>query len=187
MVVVAVVAHLLAGLPWEVAFVLGAALAPTDPVAATSIICRLGAPERVTAILEGESLVNDGTALSALQVALGTVVAATFALGSSTLEFFGVVLGGIAGGGAGGLAGLAGPPIRLDQPEVEIAISVLTGRWRLPGRRPPARLGDPGRGAGRVGDGPALPARDRSRHAHARAGVLAAGPVLRRVDAVPAR
>ena len=109
-VVVAVVAHSVAGLPWEVAFVLGAALGPTDPVAATSIIRRLGAPERVTAILEGESLVNDGTGLSALQVALGTVGAATFALGSSTLEFFGVVLGGIDGGRAGGLAGLAGPP-----------------------------------------------------------------------------
>src|SRR3954454_16489675 len=84
---VAVAAHVVADLPWEVAFVLGAALGPTDPVAATSVIRGLGAPERVSAILEGESLINDGTGLSALQVALGVVGAASFALVSATLEF----------------------------------------------------------------------------------------------------
>ncbi len=122
---VAVAAHLVAGLPWEIAFVLGAALGPTDPVAATSIIRGLGAPERVSAILEGESLVNDGTGLSALQVALGTVGVASFALGSATLEFGGVVLGGIA---MGAVVGWVASQVRrrLDQPEVEIAISVLT-------------------------------------------------------------
>ena len=122
---VAVTAALVVDLPWEVAFVLGAALAPTDPVAAVSIIRRLRAPERVSAILEGESLVNNGTVQSLLQVTLGTVGAATFALGSSALEFVGVVLGGIAVGGAvGWLASMVRK--RLDQPDVEIAISVLT-------------------------------------------------------------
>jgi Na+/H+ antiporter len=124
-VAVAATARLVLDLPWEVAFVLGAALAPTDPVAAVSIIRGLGAPERVSAILEGESLVNDGTGLSVLRVALGVVGATTFALGSATLEFFGVVLGGIAVGGAvGWLASVVRR--RLDQPDVEIAISVLT-------------------------------------------------------------
>jgi len=123
---VAVTAHVVAGIPWEVAFVLGAVLGPTDPVAATSIIRGLGAPERVSAILEGESLVNDGTGLSALQVALGTVGAAGFALGSATGEFVGIVVGGIAIGAAvGWLASQLRR--RLDQPDVEIAISVLTG------------------------------------------------------------
>ena len=122
---VAVTVHLVAGVPWEVAFVLGAVLGPTDPVAATSIIRGLGAPERVSAILEGESLVNDGTGLSALQVTLGAVGVASFALGSATLEFVGVVLGGIAVGGAvGWIASMVRR--QLDQPDVEIAISVLT-------------------------------------------------------------
>jgi monovalent cation/hydrogen antiporter len=57
---VALVAHLLVGLPWAAAFVLGAIVSPTDPVAA--IAGRLGAPRRIVTILEGESLINDGTA-----------------------------------------------------------------------------------------------------------------------------
>lgn len=122
---VAVAAHVVAGLSWEIAFVLGAALGPTDPVAASSVIRGLGAPERVSAILEGESLVNDGTGLSALQVALGAVGAASFALGSAVLEFGGVVLGGVA---VGALIGWLASQVRrrLDQPDVEILISVLT-------------------------------------------------------------
>src|ERR671910_777004 len=59
---VASVAHLLVGLPWAAAFVLGAIVSPTDPVAATAIAGRLGAPRRIVTILEGESLINDGTA-----------------------------------------------------------------------------------------------------------------------------
>src|SRR5699024_3844196 len=61
---VATVAHALIGLPWGVAFVLGAVLSPTDPVAATAIAARLGAPRRVASVIEGESLVNDGVALT---------------------------------------------------------------------------------------------------------------------------
>ena len=69
-VAVAVVAHELAGLSWPAAFVLGAVVGPTDPVAATSVIRRLGVSDRVETILEGESLVNDGTALVAYKLAI---------------------------------------------------------------------------------------------------------------------
>lgn len=70
-VLVAVVAHLLIpGFSWPVAFLLGAAVAPTDPVAATSVLRRLGAPPRLVTILEGESLANDGVALTIFAVAL---------------------------------------------------------------------------------------------------------------------
>jgi NhaP-type Na+/H+ or K+/H+ antiporter len=61
-ITVALVAHLVVGLPWAAAFVLGAIVSPTDPVAATAIAGRLGAPRRIVTILEGESLINDGTA-----------------------------------------------------------------------------------------------------------------------------
>src|SRR5215210_5468025 len=54
---------LVVGLPWAVAFVLGAILAPTDPVAADAIFRRLGVPERVGTVVGGESLINDGTGL----------------------------------------------------------------------------------------------------------------------------
>src|SRR5436309_13823385 len=60
---VAAVAALVVGLPWSVAFVLGAVVGPTDPVSANAILHRLGAPERLVTILEGESLVNDATAI----------------------------------------------------------------------------------------------------------------------------
>ena len=71
MVVVAVVAHaIVPGLPWAAAFVLGAVVSPTDPVAATAIMQRLGVPRRVVTIVEGESLINDGTALVAYRFAV---------------------------------------------------------------------------------------------------------------------
>ena len=71
-VAVAVVAHAAdRGLPWAAAFALGAIVSPTDPVAATTIARRLGAPRRIVTILEGESLVNDATALVAYRVAVG--------------------------------------------------------------------------------------------------------------------
>ena len=64
---VAVVAHaVIPGLSWGAAFVLGAIVSATDTVAATAVFRRLGVPERVVALVEGESLVNDGTALVAL-------------------------------------------------------------------------------------------------------------------------
>ena len=58
---VAVVAHeMISSLTWPAAFVLGAVVSPTDPLAATAIAQRLGIPRRIVAIIEGESLVNDG-------------------------------------------------------------------------------------------------------------------------------
>ena len=64
---VAVVAHaFIDGLSWGSAFVLGAIVSPTDPLAATSIARRLGVPRKLVTIVEGESLVNDGTGLVAV-------------------------------------------------------------------------------------------------------------------------
>ena len=80
MVVVAVVAHEAIGLDWAAAFVLGAVVSPTDPIAATAISKRLGVPRRLVVIVEGESLVNDATALVALRVAVVAAVSGTFSL-----------------------------------------------------------------------------------------------------------
>jgi CPA1 family monovalent cation:H+ antiporter len=97
--VVALVAHAtVAGLSWAEAAVLGAVLAPTDAIAATSIFRRLGAPERVRLLVEGESMINDGTALVLYRIAVGVATGGAFSLGHSALEFVGVSLGGIAVG-----------------------------------------------------------------------------------------
>ena len=72
MLTVAAVAHYaIDGLSWPVCFVLGAIVAPTDAVAATAIGSRLGLPRRLVTLIEGESLVNDATALVAYSFAVG--------------------------------------------------------------------------------------------------------------------
>ena len=70
MIGVAWVAHEALGFDWAPAFVLGAIVSPTDPVAATAIARRLGVPNRIVTIVEGESLINDGTALVAYKFAV---------------------------------------------------------------------------------------------------------------------
>src|SRR5258708_17593802 len=62
------------GFDWRLGFVLGAVMAPTDAIAATSIARRIGLPNRVVDILEGESLINDATGLLALQFATSPLV-----------------------------------------------------------------------------------------------------------------
>jgi Na+/H+ antiporter len=97
--VVAVVAHaLVPELSWAEAAVLGAVLAPTDAVSATSIFRRLGAPERVRLLVEGESMINDGTALVIYRIAIGVATGSAFSFGGAVLEFIGISLGGIAVG-----------------------------------------------------------------------------------------
>src|SRR5688500_14557654 len=72
---VAVVAHYLVDMSWGAAFVLGAILSPTDLVAATAIFRRLGVPNHLSTVIDGESLLNDGTGLVAYKIAVAAVVA----------------------------------------------------------------------------------------------------------------
>jgi Na+/H+ antiporter len=103
-VLVALAAHAaVEGLPWAAAFALGAIVSPTDPLAATAIMRRLGVPRRLTAVVEGESLINDGTALVAYRAAV-VAVGGTFDLLDAAGDFVLNVAGGIAVGLAVGLA-----------------------------------------------------------------------------------
>ena len=127
MVAVAVVAHAaVPGLTWPSAFVLGAIVSPTDPTAASAIAQRLGLPRRLIALIEGESLVNDGTALVAYRVAVAAVVTGSFSLASASGRFLLNVAGGIAVGLAVGFV-IRQMRRRLDNPPVEITISILSG------------------------------------------------------------
>ncbi len=97
--VVGVVTKLLVpDLPWAAAFVLGAIVAPPDAVAATAVFQRLGVPRRIVTILEGESLINDASALIAYRVAVASVLTGTFSLLDASASFVVVGLGGIAVG-----------------------------------------------------------------------------------------
>ncbi len=86
------------GLAWAPALALGAAVAPTDPVAATAVLKRIGAPGRIVTILEGESLVNDGVALTIFALAIEATVGGGFSLGEGALRLVEVVVGGLAFG-----------------------------------------------------------------------------------------
>lgn len=122
---IAVVAHtLVPSLPWAAAFALGAIVSPTDAVAASAIFGRLGAPRRIVAILEGESLVNDATGLIAYRYAVAAVVAGGFSLWAAGMQFLVSGVGGVAIGLA--LAWLIGQlQRRLEDPVIEITLSFL--------------------------------------------------------------
>ena len=126
MVAVAVIAHEAIGIPWAMAFALGAIVSPTDPVAATSILRRVGAPRRLVNVLEGESLVNDATALVSYKVAVAAAVGGTFSVFDAGLEFVGAAAGGVAIGLAVGYV-IAEIRRRLSDPPTEITISLFTG------------------------------------------------------------
>ena len=125
-VTVALAAHHVLDLPWAAAFALGAVLAPTDPIAATAIMRRLGAPRRLVNVIEGESLVNDGTALVVYRAAVAAAVGGAFSLGEATLEFVGGIAGGIAVGLIVGWL-IAQARRRIDDTPTEITISLFTG------------------------------------------------------------
>jgi Na+/H+ antiporter len=124
--VVAVVAHaLVPELTWAEAAILGAVLAPTDAPAATAIFRRLGAPERVRLLVEGESMINDGTALVIYRIAVGVATGGAFSLGSASLEFVGVAAGGIV---VGLVVGVLSDLVvrRQSEADLTIVLTVLT-------------------------------------------------------------
>lgn len=115
--------HMIGGIPWAPAFVAGALSAPTDPVSATAIISHVGAPERIVAVLEGESLINDGTGLAVYQVAVAAV-AGGFSVGHAALKLLEISAGGVVIGLAVGWLSVR---LRrsLDAPAIEIVLGLL--------------------------------------------------------------
>lgn len=123
---VAVVASLVVpGVGLAEGLVLGAIVAPTDPVAATGVFSRLGAPRRVIDIVEGESLVNDATALVLYAVAVEAVVSGPPSPGAALGRLVLSVVGGIAVGVVVGLVVLA-VRARLADVGLQLLLSLLT-------------------------------------------------------------
>lgn len=101
-VVVGFVGSQFLGMSFAMALALGAVLAPTDAVAVSAVARRAGLPRRLVSILEGESLVNDGTGLTALKVALAIAAAGSVTVGRGLVIFVVAVVAGCAVGAAGG-------------------------------------------------------------------------------------
>jgi monovalent cation/hydrogen antiporter len=126
MAAVAVVAHEVVGLGWAESFVLGAIVSPTDAVAPAEIMRRVGAPRRLVAIVEGENLTNDWTALVLYRFAVAAVVSGSFTLWKAGLEFIASGVGGLIVGLAAGWL-IRQVRSRINDPPTEITISILSG------------------------------------------------------------
>jgi CPA1 family monovalent cation:H+ antiporter len=123
--VVALVAHaVIPGLPWPAAVALGAIVSPPDAVAAAAVLRRLRIPYRVLVILEGESLVNDATALVLYRTAVVAMVTGTFSAGDAATSFVVAAVGGVAIGVLIGWLALLALD-RLHDRLTEIAITLL--------------------------------------------------------------
>ena len=85
-------------MPLAVAFALAAIVAPTDPVAVSSITARVPMPPRLMHIVEGESLLNDASGLVCFRFAVAAAVTGHFSLAQASLTFLWVALAGIAAG-----------------------------------------------------------------------------------------
>lgn len=90
-------------LPWALAFAFGAIVSPPDAISATAVLKRFAISSRLLTLLEGESLVNDASALILYKIAVGALISGTFSLWKGGIEFFHIVLGGI---GIGVILGL---------------------------------------------------------------------------------
>src|SRR5271170_4487653 len=124
-IAVAYLAHYFMHLPLAVGFVLGAIISPPDAIAATAIAERLKVPRRIVTILEGESLVNDATALVAYRFAVVAVATGSFSLAHATGQFFVVGIGGILVGLTVGWLAVFFHK-RVDDAPIEITVSLLT-------------------------------------------------------------
>jgi monovalent cation/hydrogen antiporter len=115
----------LSGFDWRLGLVIGAVVAPTDAIAATSIARRVGLPGRIVDILEGESLINDATGLLALQFAIAIVVSRRVpTVSTALLTLAWLIIGGV---GLGLLVGLIVDWIerQIDDGPIEITLSIL--------------------------------------------------------------
>jgi monovalent cation/hydrogen antiporter len=125
MIVVAVVAQtVIPSINWAEAFVLGAIVAPTDPVSAIATFERLGISDRVATLVEGESMVNDAVALVSYKVAVVAVVSGVLTAETVVDDLIVGVVGGVAIGLAIAWVG-ARATRRLEDPPLAILLTVL--------------------------------------------------------------
>jgi CPA1 family monovalent cation:H+ antiporter len=112
------------GFAWRAALVFAALIAATDPIAVVALFRAVGAPRRLALIVDGESLVNDGTAVVLYTIALGVASGTTTSVLGATADFARVVgLGVLVGAGLGYM--ISEVIARIDEPLVELTLTTI--------------------------------------------------------------
>lgn len=122
--VVAGVLHLATGLPLDEAFVVGAMVSATDPVAVVATMRSLDAPRRLVTLVDAESLLNDGTAILVFSIALGAVGGGTFSPAAAAGTFVVDLVASVAIGAIAGVV-IARAAALVDDHLVELTLTVL--------------------------------------------------------------
>jgi CPA1 family monovalent cation:H+ antiporter len=122
--VIGLLIHLIVGLSWPGALLVGAILSPTDPIAVVALVRRSGAPVQLATLLEGESLFNDGTGAAAFVAVLAATASGHFSVYEASLSF---VLLTVAGALIGAAIGLAGATVvrRISWTPLELVLTVV--------------------------------------------------------------
>ena len=123
-VLIGALAHYGLGLDWAGGFLLGAIVAATDPIAVVQLLRQVGAPRGLEAILDGESLFNDGTGVAVFSAVLGTILSGHPSLPDAGLRFLFVTVVGVAIGAAAGSAAVAFLRM-VREAELEILITLV--------------------------------------------------------------
>ena len=109
---------------WRYGLVFGALIAATDPIAVVALFKELGAPKRLRVLIEGESLLNDGTGIVFFTLSLSVAVGARTTVGSLTFDFFRIVVFGLLIGGVTGLA-VSQVTKQINDPMIEITLTTI--------------------------------------------------------------
>ncbi|MEP6664536.1 MAG: cation:proton antiporter, partial [Verrucomicrobiota bacterium] len=116
--------HIVKGFTWKHALVFGALISATDPIAVVAIFKKLGVPKRLSVLLDGESLLNDGVAIVIFTLSLALVAGTPVTTGGLILDFIKIVgLGALIGTGVG----LAVSQVikQVDDPMIEITLTTI--------------------------------------------------------------
>lgn len=123
-VVTGAIVHFALGLSWGVALLFGALISSTDPIAVVSLFRDLGAPRRLALLVEGESLFNDGAAITLFEIILAAIVTGEFGIAGGLARFVLTVVGALA---VGVVVGYGGSRLlrAVDTAQIQITATVV--------------------------------------------------------------